>query len=237
MLKRVDGLEAKLREKNDEAVSPTVLSNSGEETTDTLFGDDEATEPAAKRIASGRTSPASVGTAAYSPRTPINRQVVLRSAPCAATFLTGSSEFIPSPAQARVLLDTYFTCFHGKPFCILDEASIRQRFQVNQLPSYLCLAISAVAVRYVFIRFLLSGSRLMRSRHKQSPEASQAATFLSDEYADLSRSEIDVFAPSIDALQALLLLINAYLASGKSKKAYMLMSRNPRVPVCSKANE
>lgn len=83
LLKRVDGLEAKLREKNDEAISPTVLSNSGEETADTLFGDDEATEPAAKRIASGRTSPASVGTAGYSPRTPINRQVVLRIVTCA----------------------------------------------------------------------------------------------------------------------------------------------------------
>lgn len=77
----------------------------------------------------------------------------------------------------------------------------------------------------------------MRSRYKQSPEASQAATFLSDEYADLSRSEIDIFAPSIDALQALLLLINAYLASGKSKKSYMLMSRNPRVSLCFNANE
>ncbi len=56
----------------------------------------------------------------------------------------------PSPAvvvQMDVLLDTYFSRFHTKPFHILDESSVRQRLQLNQLPSYLIHAIYAVAAR------------------------------------------------------------------------------------------
>jgi hypothetical protein len=47
---------------------------------------------------------------------------------------------------------------------------------------------------------------------------------LSEEYAALSRAAIDIDEPSIDALQALLLLVLAFTAAGKGRKAYMLMS-------------
>lgn len=36
--------------------------------------------------------------------------------------------------------------------------------------------------------------------------------------------EIDLDEPSIDALQACLLLVTAFTAAGKGKKAYMLLS-------------
>ena len=52
----------------------------------------------------------------------------------------------------------------------------------------------------------------------------QAAVKLSEEFATRSRREINTDEPSIDALQALLLLVSAFTASGKGKKAYMLMS-------------
>lgn len=47
---------------------------------------------------------------------------------------------------------------------------------------------------------------------------------MSEEYALRSRNEIDTDEPSIDALQALLLLVTAFTAAGKGKKAYMLLS-------------
>jgi hypothetical protein len=47
---------------------------------------------------------------------------------------------------------------------------------------------------------------------------------LSEEYASQARKEIDTDAPSVDALQALLLLVTAFTAAGKGKKAYMLLS-------------
>ena len=47
---------------------------------------------------------------------------------------------------------------------------------------------------------------------------------LSEEYAAKARMEVDTDEPSVDALQALVLLVTAFTASGKGKKAYMLLS-------------
>lgn len=48
---------------------------------------------------------------------------------------------------------------------------------------------------------------------------------LSEEYAAQSRLEIDTDEPSVDALQTLVLLVTAFTASGKGKRAYMLLSK------------
>ncbi len=54
----------------------------------------------------------------------------------------------PSPGvQTDVLLDTYFSRFHAKPFHVIDESPLRQRLQLNQVPPYLLNAIFAVAAR------------------------------------------------------------------------------------------
>lgn len=45
-------------------------------------------------------------------------------------------------------MDTYFTRFHSKPYYILDESSIRQRLQLNQVPDFLVHAIYAVSARF-----------------------------------------------------------------------------------------
>lgn len=193
LLKRVDGLEAKLREKNDEDASPTSASAPTSGKTDASVSGSQAGdggEPAAKRVAvESRPSPGDTDTTMLSPATPINR------------------EPSPNPAQADALLDTYFTRFHGKPYYILDESSIRQRLQLNQLPAYLSNAISAVAARYT-----------------AHPNGYQAAIRLSEEFATRARKDISTDEPSIDALQALLLLVSAFTAAGKGKKAYMLMT-------------
>lgn len=46
-----------------------------------------------------------------------------------------------------LLLDTYFSRIHGKPYFILDEGATRQRMQTNQLPTCLAFAIYAVSSR------------------------------------------------------------------------------------------
>lgn len=47
---------------------------------------------------------------------------------------------------------------------------------------------------------------------------------MSEDYAARARSEVDTDEPSVDALQALLLLVIAFTAAGKGKKAYMLLT-------------
>ena len=62
------------------------------------------------------------------------------------------------------------------------------------------------------------------ARYTPHSEGYQSAVKMSDEYATRARAEINTDEPSIDALQALLLLVTAFTAAGKGKKAYMLMS-------------
>ena len=46
---------------------------------------------------------------------------------------------------------------------------------------------------------------------------------LSEDYALRARTELDIDDPSLDCLQALLLLAVAFTAGGKGKKAYMML--------------
>jgi hypothetical protein len=62
-----------------------------------------------------------------------------------------------------------------------------------------------------------------RKRYTPHPKGYQSAVKLSEDYAVRSRAEIDTDEPSVDALQALMLLVIAFTAAGKGKKAYMLL--------------
>lgn len=48
---------------------------------------------------------------------------------------------------------------------------------------------------------------------------------MSDEYARRARMELDIDEPSIEALQALMVLAQANFQLGKGKKTYMLLSK------------
>lgn len=63
-------------------------------------------------------------------------------------------------------------------------------------------------------------------RHTADASGYQAAANLSEDLAARARREINTDEPSIDGLQALLLLVSAFTATGKGKKAYMLMSKH-----------
>jgi hypothetical protein len=64
---------------------------------------------------------------------------------------------------------------------------------------------------------------LIEYRYTPHPTGYQSAVRLSEDFASTSRREIDTDEPAIDTLQALLLLVIAYIAAGKGKKAYMLL--------------
>lgn len=113
-----------------------------------------------------------------------------------------------SIALTDALLDTYFARLHGKPYYVLDEPATRQRLRDGQLPHFLVNAIHAVSIRYV--PHLCGGHN--------------AAVRSSQEYLLQSRAQIDVDEPTIDHLQALLLLVTATFQSGRGKKSYMLLS-------------
>ncbi|KAF3760730.1 hypothetical protein M406DRAFT_48185 [Cryphonectria parasitica EP155] len=185
LLKRVDGLEAKLKEKKGQPATPTSESAPPEQVRQINLSPPELR----RRRTRGRM-----------------RIIILLP----NGQMTNQDSSAHSPAgvvQPDVLLDTYFSRFHAKPFYILDESSVRQRLQLNQLPNYLVHAIYAVAARYT-----------------PHPNGYQAAVRLSEEHATRARLEIDLDEPSIDALQACLLLVVAFTAAGKGKKAYMLLT-------------
>lgn len=137
----MDGLEQKLKESKKPGDSPGAeeppLSATTEDgasiiaASETQEDDSSANEPKVKRQALeiSHVNDTAEESAVYSP--------------------TVASE--PSPGvQAEALLDTYFSRFHAKPYHILDESTVRQRLQLNQLPVYLVHAIYAVGARYGF---------------------------------------------------------------------------------------
>ncbi|ROV93749.1 hypothetical protein VSDG_06935 [Cytospora chrysosperma] len=196
LLKRVDGLEAKLKEKKERPTTPT--------SEDAPPPVDEAPSSSTVTVTAKESSGDDGETKS---RSDVDTTRVVDVAD--SVVYTPSTSSAPSPpgVQPDALLDTYFSRFHAKPYYILDESSVRQRLQLNQLPSYLVHAIYAVAARYT-----------------PHPSGYQSAVRLSEDYASRARLEIDLDEPSIDALQACLLLVTAFTAAGKGKKAYMLLT-------------
>ncbi|KAK4211442.1 nitrogen assimilation transcription factor nit-4 [Rhypophila decipiens] len=188
LLRRVDGLEAKLKEGKTE---PGGSTSEGAET-ETADKPSSATHNTSDSEMKNRSS-ADEARGSDMGESPMS---------------SASQQHESSPGvEPTALLDTYFSRFHAKPFYILDESTLRQRLQLNQVPGYLIHAIFAVAARYTL-----------------HPNGYQSAVRLSESYAAQSRSDIDTDEPSIDALQALMLLVTAFTAAGKGKKAYMLLT-------------
>lgn len=145
LLKRVDGLEAKLKEKNAGEQTPTepAPSLTAEDASSSSAPEpSEDNEPSSKRLALDLALKQE--SAVFSPG-PIRYG---QSTGPPGLVLTSLSEPSPPTVQPETLIDTYFARFHAKPFHILDESSVRQRLQLNQLPGYLVQSICAVAARH-----------------------------------------------------------------------------------------
>ncbi|KAL2019718.1 hypothetical protein VTK56DRAFT_9255 [Thermocarpiscus australiensis] len=190
LLKRVDGLEARLKDKKPQSDTPSAGSAAAN-----LPDGSSSTHAASSAVAGAKSAHSSVTV-----------DLDQESGDSAVFSPTQPSDPTPE-VHPDILLDIYFSRFHDKPFHIFDESTLRQRLQLNQVPSYLVHAIYAVAARYA-----------------PHPSGYQSAVKLSEEYAAKSRLEIDTDEPSVDAVQALVLLVTAFTASGKGKKAYMLLT-------------
>lgn len=135
LLKRVDGLEARLKDQKKSETSPIAEDSSS------LAAD---TTPNAESV---ETAPAVTVTEPERPCSTVDTSRAVEAAGESAVY-SPSAESEKSPeVHPDALLDTYFSRFHAKPFHIVDESTVRQRLQLNQLPSYLIHAIYAVAAR------------------------------------------------------------------------------------------
>lgn len=140
LLKRVDGLEAKLKEKKSE---PDASASNPSGPADP----DEPSAPVSRPpVPETARSDNSGDSALFSPTDP--RWVVSPHLLSIDRKVLTVSFREPSPSnQQDDLLDTYFVRFHAKPFHILDESTLRQRLQLAQVPGYLVHAIYAVAAK------------------------------------------------------------------------------------------
>ncbi|GAB7361535.1 hypothetical protein MBLNU230_g1589t1 [Neophaeotheca triangularis] len=211
LLKRVNGLEKRLKdEKGDDTVEAggsTDEQNETNEGAENQEGSGTAKLESSPQDAQGP-SPLS-GQPAAAAETALRQNSDAQqhgSLDMRSDSIGRSSKSTIDVAEA--LLDTYFARLHGKPYYILDEPATRQRYRDGQLPRFLSNAIYATSVRYA--PHLCGG-------HNGAVQASR-------EYAQQSRLEIDVDEPSIDHLQALLLLAVESFQSGKGKTSYMLLS-------------
>ncbi|KAL8392538.1 hypothetical protein RB595_002652 [Gaeumannomyces hyphopodioides] len=199
LLKRVDGLEQRL--KDQKSTDPGAAA--------AVAAELAALGSAASEVSQRASLPAAATSADDRSKSDATTSSRAGDVPEPAIYSpSASSEPSPTgPVPVDALLDTYFSRFHGKPYHILDESSIRQRLLVGQVPSFLAHAIYAVAARYT-----------------PHPSGFQSAVQLSEEYALRARTEIDTDEPSVDALQALLLTATAFTAMGRGRKAYMLLT-------------
>lgn len=131
LLKRVDGLEKRVRGENS-SVSPTPPVKKPEEKSS--LGD-------------GRNSRRYTIDSSMSICRPTNPQSPSTSRE--GTSVSAQSSPPRDTVLPDAILDTYFARLHGKPFFILDEASTRQSHHVGQLPICLSIAIYALTVRLV----------------------------------------------------------------------------------------
>lgn len=206
LLKRVNGLEKRLKDENkpgaadDLAVDDDTTSSANAGPTEPVAGAEKNAEPAAAATSS---KPEQRGQAET--RIDPQLQPVLARR---ESFATKVESHGANASFTEALIDTYFARLHGKPYYILDEPATRQRWRDNQLPRYVVNAVHAATIKY--------SSHLCGGHN--------GAVYSSQEYLAQARAEIDVDEPSIDHLQALLLLTMASFQNGRGKRSYMLLS-------------
>jgi hypothetical protein len=147
LLKRVDGLEKRLKTEEKSPVetlasdptSGVKTEGEGFKTTPSLHTPlPEVPSTASSGATNGNTNGLSAAEASSYAKLQI---------PASDIAATSGAQ---SPSlYSDILLNTYFARIHGKPFHIVDEASIRQRVRNNQLPNHLLLSIYSLSTRFV----------------------------------------------------------------------------------------
>ncbi|OAQ99087.1 hypothetical protein LLEC1_02567 [Akanthomyces lecanii] len=210
LLKRVDGLEAKLKEKNAEDGTDTGAESSEAPSAEPEeAGRSEAHGPPAKRIAN-----ASEKSAAG------NAEPKFASSETASAVWPAA---IDVTVPTKTLINAYLTTAHGKPYFIVDESTVHQRMQLKQLPQYLVDAMCASVAKLVRPN-TLSGACDNMIRLSPHPKGHLTALQTSLDLALRARQAIDMDEISVEAIQALLLICLAFIMAGKGAKAYMALN-------------
>ncbi|KAJ5403749.1 hypothetical protein N7509_003620 [Penicillium cosmopolitanum] len=207
LLKRVDGLEKRLQDEKN-PISPT----SPDPPEDLPLGNQSRrnTIDASFHPYSSNDRRPSLSTSLSQPAESFPRATDQALSPALSQPQSSHSQSQPQPHNvilSDILLDAYFGRLHGKPFFVLDETSTRQMHQLKQLYAPLSMAISAMTARYVH-----AVGQPDQSLRMGLDAALQA------------RRMIDVDNPTVEGLQTLLLLSQAFFAYGLGKKAYMTFS-------------
>ena len=166
LLKRVDGLEQKLKDQKEKGGDEA--GGEGSEASGMGSGSGSGISPSSDESPGAATATATVGESSTSPGSktaatdvPMTEQPRKQSKskgpemPAPAVQPKDDPELFSSqqqqdqtpPVQVDALLHTYFTRSHAKPFHILDESSFRQRLLLGQIPSYLLSSVCALASR------------------------------------------------------------------------------------------
>lgn len=166
LLKRVDGLEQKLKDQKKEGGDEA--GGEGSEASGVGSGSGSGISPSSDESPGATAATATAGESSTSPSSktaatdvPMTEQPRKQSKsngpemPAPAVQPKDDPELFSSqqqqdqtpPVQVDALLHTYFTRSHAKPFHILDESSFRQRLQLGQIPSYLLGSVCALASR------------------------------------------------------------------------------------------
>ncbi|KAJ5229693.1 hypothetical protein N7489_010401 [Penicillium chrysogenum] len=196
LLKRVDGLEKRLHDEKN-PISPTSPDTP----------DDPPSFPTRRNTIDNSFNIYSPSDRS-APPTSLSQHVdpFPRPADHSASLLQQPSPTNNGPLSDAIL-DIYFERLHGKPFYVLDEATTRQHHQLNQLPPCLAMAISAMTVRYTTLP-----GQVEQSLRTKLDAALQA------------RRMIEIDNPTVEGLQTLMLVSQAFYAYGLGKKAYMTFS-------------
>lgn len=253
LLKRVDGLEAKLKEKNAESEQPsssestTQEPQAAESATKRQPAERDAAEPVAKRRATEEktmtTTPNVTELSLFSPQTSTTGWVAPRLYILASALLNTNRILIttietpPHPPYRRMLFSTPISTASTTSLSTSwmkrssgnasNSTSFRPFCSTLLLPLPLGMLPSSHSTHLQPFRrhtcYCDQPSHLSY-RHTPHPNGFRAAVKLGDDYASRARSAIDIDEPSIDNLQAIVLLAIAYTASGKGRKAFMLIS-------------
>lgn len=139
LLRRVDGLERRLKHGDE----PLEADHSGSSLKDAIL--ETVRSSSSPDGAQSHSEPSRAESATTSSP---DTHLEIRSLKSIHSALQADEvPHIPSSEHATLMMNTYFSRIHQRPYDVLDEVSTRQSFESNQLPSYLSYAIFAVSAR------------------------------------------------------------------------------------------
>ncbi|TGZ77297.1 hypothetical protein EX30DRAFT_398625, partial [Ascodesmis nigricans] len=133
--------------------------------------------------------------------------ILAPSRPRTASTSTAPDISTTNIALVPRLVDVFFSRINGKPYNFFHEPSFRASFSAGTLPAGVINAVCAAAVRYI------PAEELEDNTPQQYAES----------FANTARAQVDADEPTLENLQAMLILSMTFYAMGYGRKAWMQM--------------